>query len=137
MTLDYKQKALDHVKNVCPELMELSFGCWVESTNFEERYKYTKKVGRVDKDTDIVIYAEDGNHDDMEHFRNGNMRIIGHTPHLEHWLRGINPTSPVRVPVELHADNTMVIGSRVLYDLTKDGENQSEEFYKAYCEIVG
>ncbi|MEX0281433.1 MAG: hypothetical protein AB3N13_09635 [Arenibacterium sp.] len=90
-----KQKALDHVRSVCPDLTE-----------------------RIP-----TVSGLDGE------------RVVGHTPHLEHWLRGIDGG------IETHLDEgvfeILMFSKWVKYDLTKDGENQSEEFYKAYCEIVG
>lgn len=73
---------------------------------------------------------------------------------LEHWLRGIHQSRKDKIGMsdpycyatsidgELMKEvggtgsfDYELIGQR--YDLDKDGENQSEEFYKAYCEIVG
>lgn len=61
---------------------------------------------------------------------------------LRHWLRAMKAGAEKhRVHITFDALNDPfyfrmvdIIGS---YNLTKDGENQSEEFYKAYCEIVG
>lgn len=56
---------------------------------------------------------------------------LGHTPHLEHWLSGIE---------HLKGDSYQEACRNTLlkvYNLTQDGGNQDESFYKAYCQIVG
>ena len=64
------------------------------------------------------------------------LNIIGHTPHLEHWLRGIEEAKVNSFWFETQKGGLEGFVYHI-YNLTKDGENQSEEFYKAYCEIVG
>jgi hypothetical protein len=132
--MNEKQKALEHVRSVCPELMELSQGCRL--------YKGRRAVvvDTTDDGEHIKAYYEGAEVENAlfskQHFYDEGGQIIGHTPHLEHWLRGINHAYGVRPPVELHL-GILLIGSRLEYNLTKDGNNQDESFYKAYNQIVG
>lgn len=132
--MNYKQKALEHVRSVCPELMELSFGCILIDENDGKQYTYvnggdhhTEDAWMMLLDSKSLICSDENLGFDAE------LEIIGHTPHLEHWLRGIKATA--------HKDWLGEVWNSILwpqrYDLTKDGENQSEDFYKTYCTIVG
>jgi hypothetical protein len=133
---DYKTKALDHVRSVCPELMELSFGCkieWDKEIGVISGFFYNRWYATFsERNLPPQVFQEET----LE-----KIKIIGYTPHLEHWLRGIDP---IRDEANISANGKFYISQTEsgktnwgVYDLTKDGENQSEEFYKAYCEIVG
>ena len=141
--MNYKQKALDHVRIVCPELMELSRGCCVECEPNLQHPKYVTATGKNSEGEEYIditpgsvinrLYKK------KKFAHDKTYKIIGHTPHLEHWLRGIGTVSPKpsvdlwSIELEINSDRK----DNCLYNLTKDGENQSDEFYKAYCEIVG
>jgi len=139
--MNYKQKALDHVRNVCPELMELGRGCVIELHHDIGREVIDREYPILDnKITDGPYY----NCIDSDRKVNRKVikKIIGHTPHLEHWLRGIESAwgdldnvclRHERLSICINFDDDHWLD----YNLTKDGENQSEEFYQAYCEIVG
>lgn len=152
-SMNYKQKALDHVRSVCPELMELSFGCWVYSEWRNSRVRhfvlhadYDRRWGRANDKYVWIAEARWGkkpNGGSTKKVLADDVTIIGHTPHLDHWLRGvgIDETTDVYVNSELETlsvvKQSTPLNLVAQYNLTKDGENQSEEFYKAYCEIVG
>ena len=100
--MNYKQKALDHVRSVCD----------LKDEPLKDGY----------------VWQE--------------------TPHLEHWLKGINSRPRGRYPnLEITENGTITVLDisaspvetefRTSYNLLEDGENQSEGFYKAYCNIVG
>lgn len=103
--MDYKNKALEHVRSVCEELI------------VEDKY--------------------------------GSAPTYYRSPHLEHWLRGMNEARRAHYLIGSEGDLIEYAGEtgigvgftvkhvlpHVKYDLSS--ENQSEEFYKAYCEIVG
>ena len=129
----YKDKALAHVRSICPELMELSFGCEVERGIGLPKQKATviQKSG-----VGWMLWLHGSEICHAEH--TDKLNIIGHTPHLEHWLRGLNSSTDSYCHSIFDNGELTLSGKPVtVYDLTKDGENQSEEFYKAYCEIVG
>lgn len=160
--MNYKQKALDHVRSVCPELMEFKRGCEVvaDQNGIHYWYKGEDHQGNHWYQSSWAIHCNDLRNNPEE---NGLIKgkIIGHTPHLEHWLRGIelNGNSSyeniqsdgevllIEIPngkkesfQEKLGDGQYDSGvnylwSKMEYNLTKD--EQSEDFYKAYCEIVG
>lgn len=117
-----KAKALKHVREVCPELKELRpvWCCKYNSYNPKEQCD------------DCISQHE---------------LFIGHTPHLEHWLRGIDSIrtgdsygsfsydTGNECTFKLVDDDRpdVVMG---YYNLTKDGDNQSPEFYQAYNKIT-
>jgi hypothetical protein len=107
--MNYKQKALDHVRSVCPEL---------------------------EKDTGIEDFHE--------------VVYSWHTPHLEHWLRGLKSAEKDSdydwwgidvvgrfIKIDEYNPNGSVSLTQHDYNLAKDGENQDSSFYEAYCSIVG
>lgn len=68
---------------------------------------------------------------------------LNYIPHLEHWLRGIDK-NVANFKVKVFGRKQRRIGIIgwsdeffITYNPYKDGENQNEEFYKAYCQIVG
>lgn len=144
----YKDRALAHVRKVCSELMELSFGCAVKVKNKSFPNGYLTHIYGLES-----VHATDnikaGRYitSDFGAIEEGTYKIIGHTPHLEHWLRGIDkvhkefgdPLYSISSDGELCGFNYLLhVDEGVCeYDLTKDGNSQSEDFYKAYCEIVG
>lgn len=128
--MNYKQKALDHVRSVCPELKGgLEFGCKVRV--FGKELTFVHLISHENGTHTPYYIAPNGSlhngtytHEEMQ-----SITIIGHTPHLEHWLRGIkgyvfegNIISVFRQVVETDE----VIKTDIPYNLTKDGENQSE-----------
>jgi len=121
----YKERALSHVKTLCPELMELSKGCDVYSNLNPDKGIF---VGGVVWLNETEGTLEDW-HDDM--------KIIGHTPHLEHWLRTLGmrvgrlcAMKDGEIAIE------MISVKDIVFNLTT-GQPATEEDYKAYCEIVG
>lgn len=116
---EYKNKALDHVRSVCPEL--------TEAVN-----EPAKKI--------VTDYGHGTLHEESP----ARCYFKYNTPHLEHWLRGLHQGAETTSLYLAEGLLQIIIGERdndfafrLDYNLTKDGENQSEEFYKAYCEIVG
>jgi len=142
---NYKQKALDHVRSVCSELMELSFGCRFHDS--------LKNQGTVTHVTDFVSkklpydihFVMDDNKTDSEEAASEwfeeEITIIGHTPHLEHWLRGIQGDDEDTIFIfdDVRVDSNGIYFPKynLFWNTVRDGENQSEEFYKSYCQIVG
>lgn len=156
---NYKQKALDHVRKACPELMELSMGCRIENLFFYKTEADKKKNnidwthldhhedglrGTVVKDlrkSDLLpMWVDWGDQLEFQVEANDivSFDIIGHTPHLEHWFRGFQK-APLNTEIAPNINGLIYSNNAVVceYNLTLDGENQSEDFYKAYCEIVG
>jgi hypothetical protein len=137
-----KEKALAHVRSVCPELMELRNGCTLHIQMELVRIVLTTKDG--------TFYCDDGKFWTREMLeQNRLIKIIGHTPQLQHWLMGITSAEWIDLKNDRNPDGSKErlyvqcekkeIGWNfgIYYDLTKDGDNQSEEFYQAYNQIVG
>ena len=124
--MNYKQKALDHVRSVCPELNEPAYDkVQTIVDDLTDRKGLKQEWWGIDEQIRDEIIDEWG-------------KIIGHTPHLEHWLRGMGSGWAVNGVGQMLNDGFDEWGlCGFEYNLTKDGENQSEEYYKAYCEIVG
>ena len=114
-----KAKALKHVREVCPELMELNPNCLVEVEHFATgenmivRYSFAEEEGY-----------------DVE-------KIIGHTPHLEHWHRAI--------PWDKHDFYYTLSGALcdrsrdnlvVMMFNTETGQPATEKDYQAYNKIT-
>lgn len=83
---------LEKIREVCPELMELSFGCVVEVQNYvvlvrivEDRRGFTWVPESGYPNMDFYGIAPSPVHFDEKHIK----KIIGHEPHLEHLLRTI------------------------------------------------
>lgn len=135
--INYKQKALDHVRSVCPELNEPVRMHVVEAN----KYDYFKP-----SEIEVVAVSAEQLPDrmlEMNEIRLVRKTFAGRTPHLEHWLRGLEEAHGCHW---IYSDGGFFSGHSINsaeriedadYNLTNDGENQSEEFYKAYCEIVG
>ena len=151
---DEKAKALKHVREVCPELME----------NIKRKSVIEKMVDRflgwnipADK-----VYPDGGfsfkqieNHQPSgtnifdatvaeEMFRYATENevgepIIGHTPHLEHWMIAIAKKTHFMTHT-LESNIIAIMGTHskdcARYDTTKEGDNQSPEFYQAYNNIT-
>lgn len=131
--MNYKQKALDHVRSVCPELMELGFGCRVyikdEQANGTYSGYYTegkyRGVGRIN-----VSHIDIGHvpYDSMQ------MNIIGHTPHLENFIHALHfGEFSSRDELLTEAENMHALV--MLYDCKKGGDEQSDAFYQAWLEM--
>jgi hypothetical protein len=149
--MNYKQKALDHVRSVCEELMELSFGCEVQK-GINSYYIVDYDTDLLGKDCRYWLRQEDNGYrincrtaDEMKSYK-----VIGHTPHLEDWLRGIKDAEKDSdydwwgitvdgdfIKIDEYNPNGSLSTTKVTYNLTKDGENQDGSFYEAYCSIVG
>lgn len=149
--IDYKQKALDHVRSVCPELKppeHLSM-----PVRWDGHSYYWGEDMTMIADIDAVYEGEGFRlrgwghlQDETKYQENAKFieRAINNavTPHLEHWLRGMGSRYAISGEGDVCLWKYDLIKRWELvqsdfYNLTKDGENQSEEFYKAYCEIVG
>ena len=130
--MNYKQKALDHVRSVCPELMDLSFGCWVAIEarpdplllQVVEPYRNREQAWLM---TDHMVWHEGYEKD----------QIIGHTPHLEHWLRALDKRGiPYRYTncgvVYWDSDRDPII-----FHFNDEGQPESEEDYRKFCCIIG
>lgn len=118
----------------CPELMELSFGCYVKS-------KFHPALERVTEDfSDSLIQCESSVVERKE------IEIIGHPIHLNHILRALNNSSAKRIL--LHGDgqldvefetkdfiDTFILGTD--WDLTKDDlASQSPEIWEALDKML-
>ena len=78
----------------------------------------------------------------LEHVRSvcDDLKYVNPRPtvHLEHWLRGVckkwrlDLCEVIAQHSKAEADFSLLFRH---YNLTKDGENQSPEFYKSYCDI--
>lgn len=134
----YKQKAEEYVREKCPELMELSFGCEVEidsmggsiSGRFAIVRDYWKQekwdIALANKLYSIYTY-------DIE-------KIIGHPIELQHWLRVLSSITPAPV-IELWSVQVEVYvkdkpKENMLFNLTT-GQPATAADYQAFCEIVG
>jgi len=132
-----KEKALTHVRSVCPELMKLSFGCEIKCKMRDD----DPHIVHADVlDTDEWkgwVYVYNCSLGAEKIHPNNVYQINGHTPHIEHWLRGMEGEIAflpvVKAKLRFYAAGKDV----VFYDLTKDGDEQSEEFYQAYNDIIG
>lgn len=139
--MNYKQKALDHVRSVCPELMELSEGCIFE---YNYDYWHVNMVRRGDGT--VFAFSPSGDIHDIgyvnekdkwqykyQHFtkewfedEKDEIKIIGHTPHLEDFIR----------VVRLHHKNRSGdIDVMDYYDVGNDGEHQPDGFYRVFCNL--
>ena len=124
-----KAKALKHVREVCPELMEFKKGCEIvaKQNGITYWYKGEDHNGVHWYQSSWAIHCNDlRNNAEDNGFIKG--KIIGHTPHLEHWLLSINPS--------LYNGEQCRKSIIDCYNLTKDGNNQSPEFYQAYNRIT-
>ena len=138
MKPDYKTKALEAVRRVCPELMELSWGCRVTLREpiGNAGIIYNTKV--IDCVGDIV-YLDAA--EIIEKKDKSDVKIIGHTPHFEHWLRLIRSKRSNasyrhdQINKELFWIGRSGHENEFTYNLTKNGDDQSPEFYKAICEL--
>lgn len=114
---DYKQKALDHVRSVCPELT----------------------CSACDGDGILVVpdpHDPSGNTPMQQQCNYCAATGMANTPHLEHFTKGVISSKSWKG--KLVADQAKNFFNLVMYwDNTKDGENQSEEFYRSYCDIIG
>ena len=132
-----KAKALKHVRESCPELMELTRGCETQKDVYfigiADDYGETWFVreDQIQYGQDDVFYTDGSD--------NSEVPIIGHTPHLEHWLRGIATRRQCAVVTDADEGTALFEpyrGTTFPYNLSKDGNNQSPEFYQAYNEIT-
>lgn len=152
----YKEKALEHVRSVCPELqkdpikhMVGRFLGWrlphdfhpdggiTFKADFNEHTEHPMKHEPIGTN---LLDAEQA----KEMFRfaiedDGGNQIIGHTPHLEHWVRVLGSAYLIDGRGNLFkwlpgAPETYTKIAR--FDLTT-GQPATEADYQAYCEIVG
>lgn len=139
--MDYKDRALAHVRKMCPELMKLSKGCILQHKDFGG-------VGcvlhRYDPDKRIVWFTHPA-YISLKKYLFDSVKIIGHTPHLEHWLRSLRHADNRDYSYFLRGEywlreynhgDLREVDTMFRFDLTT-GQPATEEDYKAYCEIVG
>jgi hypothetical protein len=141
-----KEKALAHLRSVCPELMELSFGCEVVLLR-EEYSKNKAKVfvthKREIKDRDTIVElceAYSNGTSNLFYEDKSNLKIIGHTPHPHHWLKGLWESSGTWMLKPVHEGFEFV-------DMHNFGKKSfknhyirygdTDEFYQAYNQITG
>lgn len=142
-----QQKAEAYVREKLPELMELSFGCWVEYNN--KQYVFINDWERGtedDKDWTLNLYSPiyDANNEEYHaHIskKEDEYDIIGHPIQLQHWLRVMGELYSVdggglvwhftpRSPFWRIERHTMK------FDLTT-GQPATEADYKAINEVFG
>ncbi len=85
--MDYKTKALDHVRSVCPELMELSFEQNLDEVFLKIKEVEDKKIQEAANNNQLYApqcreWAQIGR-------SMLDSKIIGHTPHPHHWLKAL------------------------------------------------
>jgi hypothetical protein len=155
--MNYKEKAEQYVREKLPELMELSFGCWVEIV--------CPMLGGTYKDKGRVVgvndWSDGGDYDhhrteaerktiQVSYYRSDDYQIVDRTPdkykiigrpiQLQHWLRVLARISPKPIieiwsnQVEVYLNNKPA--ENILFDLTT-GQPATDANYQAFCEIVG
>ena len=139
---------LEKILEVCPELMELSFGCEVIV-----RHDAIEKHFIIEKLNESVWEIGTPNHYVMSGLNEGgrDITIIGHEPHLEHLLRVLVTKNGVYDSYFIHAngwimnehtkDHKTTVTHHALYDttlsLTQNLETNTELrewVYKLICE---
>ena len=141
-----KQKALDYVREKCPELKELSFGCIIDWGLVGSGIKGSTTSKRP--------YAWFDHADDEDVLTPDKLKknpyvkeIIGHQPQLQHWLRVLSLKEILNIDgLSMSASNFVVTTDGIAindngmhlmkFDLTT-GQPATEEDYQKFNEIVG
>lgn len=118
-----KQQALDKVRALVPELMELSFGCHIKNG---EAY-----IRVIKERFDGTIMIGDWNGWHSKEWAKEQFEILGHPIELHHVLLAVGRHYEGKVAEEVF--NYRWING---YDLTSNAENQSEKFYTLLNEIL-
>lgn len=108
---NYKQKALEHVRSVCPE--------WFKP----EHSICSAHQEALKKGCELCQSGWTAPH--LEHWLRGIRSVREPEPRFWH-------KNTMLLDQHVHDDD-----NELEYNLDLDGENQDESFYKAYCEIVG
>ena len=135
---------LNKIREVCPELMELSMGCELEWQRPKKGFKrtfwhYSEKHGEeLRKYAVILSHYVDGLGD--EHWgrltvKTADLKPLGHEPHLEHLLRAIQGYEE-KMSLYLWPD-ALEFESNVgnLYNLTKTLSQNLDE-NEALCDFL-
>lgn len=144
-----KETAEKYVREKCPELMELSFGCEVYTGRMSPR----QTVLNVDEVEVTVRSSVNGMIQDYKFKKMTEFEIIGHPIQLQHWLRVLEDWKfDDFVDFPLHIDwranwypqgNIVVtfpkghplINKVINFNLTT-GQPSTEADYKAFNEII-
>lgn len=135
-----KDQVLAKIRELCPELMELSFGCEVlledmpDFKNYIGIYVGQKFDHETDKFINLCLHP------------NGNKvypldikyKILGHEPQLQHVLSAID-NSINSWSFSIYANGVMKTTNsniEVKYDLTKPFAEQSEEVYQFLASVL-
>lgn len=140
--MTHKEKAEQYVREKCPELMELSFGCWV--TPIAGNGTVAKIFKVYEDDTfDALIEAET---EDalatitLTKAKLENVEIIGHPIQLQHWLKVLNEAVGTRNADRLGYHSNYVTlfikDVHILFSLTT-GQPATEGDYQEFCKIAG
>ena len=117
-----KEKALSHVKSVCPELMELRRNCKVL---FRERVYLIQYIWASPCETQLDLFSSDrgAGFNKEKRIALKDVEIIGHTPHYTHFAKCLNK------------DNQHKLLD--MWDLNSSSEEQSETVYKWFLGACG
>ena len=140
-----KAKALKHVREVCGLKIPTALPLPVRLDGYTGGYIWGKENEMI-ADFDDGVNVGDGfrirgwGRIQNEELMKENMQFIADSinayasPHLEHWLRGIGGEHGYWG--KNHPPTNLTWKILEVYNLSKDGNNQSPEFYQAYNEIV-
>lgn len=135
------QQVEKKIREACPELMEMSFGCEVKHGAYTVKVLSAKAFGRTvngkEKSTFASVIASDGERvvgfvlEDKE-------TIIGHPIHLEHVLRAVGTGRRVRIDINIIDDCIGLYNGTAesKYNLTLPPSKQSPELINFIHEIL-
>ena len=125
-----KQKVENKIRELVPELMELSFGCEVVTK------KENPPLVFINKETSGKYNFLNRDNEVTGTFFWGDFEIIGHPIHLEHVLRAVEIVNYAffrdKIP-----PRTFFISFFNYYNLNKPFSEQSEDLYKFLAEVLG
>lgn len=131
-----KKKVEQKIREVCPELQELSFGCVIKSYCHPDIDVVTDDAIEIDS----LVSGKYATHE-RKH-----IEIIGRPIHLDHVLRAMQTKETVYGGYFIHAngwimweetkDGETKVRQCARFDLEKDFNNQSEELYTFLSEIL-
>lgn len=131
----YQEKAEKYVREKLPELMELSFGCWIENMYGAQTVVTSAMNGNA-----TTTWFANCNKDDLA---GSGYKIIGHPIQLQHWLKAIPTYIPYFIETVEASDITTIRLSRrdgqdrpVWFNLTT-GQPASEKDYQMFYTLVG